>query len=191
MVITRTGSTGSRVPPALMTTVRPARSPLRPRTAWMWPRISAGSARRPMPMRPDARRPGAGPTTTAPRSLSRFMLCWVAGWSHMWASMAGASRRGASVARAVAVRASSARPWASRARVWAVAGATASISARRAKATCSTANSDCMSNMSVTTGRWVRLRKARGVTNLAASVVRMTSTSAPCWASLLVRSRAL
>ncbi len=53
----------------------------------------------------------------------------------MWLSMAGASRMGASVARAVVVSMLSARPAAILAMVLAVAGATTSKSARFARLT--------------------------------------------------------
>ena len=76
----------------------------------------------------------------------------------------------------VVVRASSAMPWASLAMQWTVAGATRMRSALWARATCSTASSDWVSNMSVMTGLWVRLRNVRGVMKLAAPWLSMTST---------------
>ena len=145
MVMTRTGSMGSWVPPALTTMVRPVRSPVRPRVAEMWPSRSMGSTRRPMPTRPDARRPGAGPAMATPRwrSFSRFSC--VAGWAYISASMAGATSSGAEVAMTVVVKGSSARPTASLAMQLTVAGAMTTMSARRARATCSLANSELTS----------------------------------------------
>ena len=153
--------------------------------------ISAGSIMRPEPVMPEARRPTAGPATVMPRDLSVSTLCCVAGLSYMWPSMAGQTTTGARVASTVVVRASSASPWAMRAMVLAVAGATTTRSARSAMATWSILSSVLGSNMSVTTGRWVMLPKARGDANLVAASVMTTSTIAPCWVSLLARSTAL
>ena len=58
----RTGSSGSRVPPALTTTCRPSRSPARANRRSTASRIVAGSARRPMPVRPEASSPTSGST---------------------------------------------------------------------------------------------------------------------------------
>ena len=88
----------------------------------------------------------------APRSRSLSRFSWVAGLSYMWPSIAGAMTRGAEDARMVVVRASSAMPWASLAMQWTVAGATRMRSALCARATCSTASSDWVSNISVITG---------------------------------------
>ena len=70
----RTASSGSRVPPAVTSTRRPASLPLgsppasdAPRCA---PRSPSGSAIRPGPTRPSASSPSSGPTTIAPRSTS-------------------------------------------------------------------------------------------------------------------------
>ena len=98
-----------------------------------------------MPIRPEARRPGAGPAmaTSRCRSFSRFSC--VAGWAYMSASIAGATSRGAEVAMTVVVRGSSANPAASLAMQFTVAGAITTMSARRARATCSLANSELTS----------------------------------------------
>ena len=105
--------------------------------------------------------------------------------------MAGATSSGALDATTVVVKGSSAIPMASLAMVWTVAGATTMTSACRASSTCSTAYSESASKASVTTGRWVRLRKASGVTNCVAPRLIMVSTNAPACVSLLARSRAL
>ena len=52
-------------------------------------------------------------------------------------------------------------------------------------------NSDSRSNISVTTGRWVTLRKVSGVTNSCADLVITTSTRTPSCVSLLASSTAL
>ena len=191
MVSTRTGSSGSWVPPALTTMLRPRRSPFAPSVCAMRPSSSGVSASRPHPVSPEASLPLPGPTMTAPRSLSVCAFCRTAGCSHMLASIAGATSRGAPVASAVTLMGSSARPRASFASMWAVAGATASRSAACASATCSMASGEPGSNRSVSTGRWVTLRKVRGVTNRVAEYVMSTSTAAPPCVSLLARSAAL
>ena len=73
----RTGSIGSRVPPADTTTRTPVEvavpRPVRPRSEARPSRpstvatISAGSASRPVPTSPPARRPSSGGTTVTPR----------------------------------------------------------------------------------------------------------------------------
>ena len=86
----------------------------------------------------------------------------------MLPSMAGATTNGHLAATIVVVRGSSANPRASLAMQWTVAGATTITSASWARATCSTLYSESGSKESVTTARWVILRKARGVTNWVA-----------------------
>ena len=166
--MTRTGSIASCVPPALTTIRRPARSPFRPKAAAIWPTSSAGSNSRPIPVSPDASRPGAGPASNTPRCRKLARFSCVAGWSYILASIAGATSSGASVAITVVVSGSSASPAASFAMQCTVAGAITTMSAQRANATCSTLYSAPASKVSVTTLRCVRLRKASGVTNCVA-----------------------
>jgi hypothetical protein len=109
----------------------------------------------------------------------------------MWLSIAGASRMGAVVARAVVVNMLSAMPAANLARVLAVAGATISRSARWARLTWPISVSASRANISVTTGRWVRAWKVRGVTNSRAASVRIASTRAPALTRWLHRAAAL
>ena len=54
-------------------------------------------------MRPEARRPSSGSTTTAPRAARVATCACVAGCAHISASMAGASTRGATLASTVVV----------------------------------------------------------------------------------------
>ena len=98
----RTGSIGSRVPPAETTTRRPASDGgvSARRTAST---ITSGSARRPLPMSPPARRPSAGGTIRTPRSRSVVRFCCTAGCSHISVCMAGHTITGARVASSVAV----------------------------------------------------------------------------------------
>ena len=58
----RTGSMGSRVPPALTTTLSPSRSPARSKSRSTASAMVAGSARRPIPVRPEASDPTSGST---------------------------------------------------------------------------------------------------------------------------------
>ena len=86
---------------------------------------SAGSASRPAPHSPfEASRPVPGATIGAPRRRSVSTFACVAGCSHMWLFMAGASTSGAVEASAALVSRLSARPAASLAIVLADAGAT-------------------------------------------------------------------
>ncbi len=126
LVMNRTGSIGSRVPPADTTTLTPARSsrPSRPsrssrssRAARPAASISstvatttAGSARRPAPLSPPASRPSSGGTTVTPRPRSTSRLCWTEGCSHISVCMAGQTTTGAADATSVAVSRSSAIP---------------------------------------------------------------------------------
>ncbi len=112
----RTGSMGSRVPPAETTIRNPARSrmvgppllpactpfaapgtpfardPGRPRASSASrarATITGGSAMRPDPTSPPASRPFAGSTTPTPRDRSTARLCCTAGCSHISVCMAG------------------------------------------------------------------------------------------------------
>ncbi len=125
----RTASMGSRVPPAVTSTRRPSQGPAvigpRPRAASIAARTTAGSARRPIPHSPwEPSRPSVGATRRTPRSWSVATLACVAGCSHMWTFIAGATSTGQVAASAAEVRRLSASPWASFARVFALAGAT-------------------------------------------------------------------
>ena len=97
----RTGSMGSRVPPAVTSTCSPARSWRRPsergrRAATMASGVgqAAGAARRPRPGGPTS-----GSTTCTPRRRSVATLSWTAGCSHISVCMAGQTTTGALVAR--------------------------------------------------------------------------------------------
>ena len=111
----RTGPIGSRVPPAVISMVRPAMSPAGtgpsaariPRTAST---TSASSASRPAPVLPPARWPSTGPTIVTPRSANVATLSVTAGCSHISVCMAGQTTTGARVAKRVAVSRSPDRP---------------------------------------------------------------------------------
>ena len=126
----RTESIGSRVPPAVTSSLSPssergAYAPP-PSTRSMAARISGGSASLPVPHSPrEASSPVAGGTTTTPRASSSSTLATVAGCAHIRSFIAGAITSGTAVARAALVRRLSARPVASLAIVFADAGAIA------------------------------------------------------------------
>ena len=126
-----------------------------------------------------------------PRSRSVATFACTAGCAHIWLSIAGATSSGASVAIAVSVTKSSARPVARRESVAAVAGAISITSARRASSTCASPSGPLGSNMSVYGLRWVIALNASGVTNSIAPLVSTTSTVAPACTRRLVTSTAL
>ena len=189
---TRTGSSGSRVPPAVTRQRLPARSPRRPSSRRMCPIRASGSSMRPSPPAPEAWRPLAGPATATPSSRRRATLRRVAGWLHISVSIAGATSTGARVPSAVSASRSSASPCASRARVWAVAGAMASRSASAASLTCGMpCGTPRAANRSVCTVPGVSAAKVAAVTKRAPAAVRITSTCAPCCTSALTSAAAL
>ena len=153
--------------------------------------ISADSTIRPLPTSPDASLPSIGPANLTPLDFNVSTLCAVALLAHIWASIAGATIRGALVARAVAPSGSSARPIANFAIVLAVAGATTITSAPKASATWSMFKSEFDSNRPTVTGRCVSASNVVGPTNSDAPDVITTSTCAPLCTNLLARSAAL
>ena len=122
LVMKRTGSMGSRVPPADTTRRTPSRSsppgeappgmapPGMPSASSTVATITVGSASRPVPTSPPANRPSSGETTVTPRERRVSRLCWTAGCSHISVCMAGHTTTGAAVAMSVAVSRSSANP---------------------------------------------------------------------------------
>jgi len=74
---------------------------------------SSTGQRRPIPSYPQANMPFSGPMNSAPRCLRSATLATVAGCSHILPFIAGAISSGASVARTMEVKASSAKPCAS------------------------------------------------------------------------------
>ncbi len=151
----RTGSRGSRVPPAVTRTRTPVNGiPGSSSEAATWaappPRvaaaatasasaaISAGSGSRPRPVSAPVSRPDAGSMTWAPRARNVATLAWVAGCSHISVCMAGAKTTGHRAVSRVAVSRSSARPHAAFASRSAVAGATTTRSACCPIRTCGT-----------------------------------------------------
>ncbi len=137
----RTGSQGSWVPPALMTTRRPRRSssgrPRRSRSSAA-ATMADGSGSRPGPLSAPVSRPTAGSRTTTPRARNCATLCWVAGCSHISVCIAGASTTGQRAVSSTLVSRSSASPCVARAIRSAVAGATRMRSASWPRRTCGT-----------------------------------------------------
>ena len=187
-----TGSMGSRVPPAEMTTCRPCRllspspeascAPANPAAACVkaaraCDTICSGSGIRPTPESLPVRRPLSGSMTVRPRSRSTATFSRVAGLTHIWVCMAGARTTGAWQVSIVAVSMSSARPARTRASRSAEAGATTTSSAHSATATCSTAAGS--SKTPVDTGLPLTAARAGAPMNLSADSVATTLTSCP------------
>ena len=99
LVRKRTGSSISRVGPAVMSRRRPAKSCLGQRTSSMACRMAAGSSMRPTSSSPQARWPRAGPQKRAPHARRHSTFFCVAGCLHMAAFIAGASSTGQRMAR--------------------------------------------------------------------------------------------
>lgn len=135
-----------------------------------------GFAMRPLPLVPQARSPLSASIIEILREVMVARLAWVAGLCHMPVFMAGAMRRGARVARAVAVRMSSASPWASLAITLAVQGAMIMRSARSAREMWSGDQVEGSSNIAVVTGLRERVRSVRGVMKRVAPSVMTTHT---------------
>ena len=179
----RTGSRCSRVPPALTTTRRPARSRAAARctiegsvsTAVATAASSAGSGRRPGPVSGPVSRPESGSTTMQPRDRSVSTLARVAACSHISVCIAGAKTTGQWAVSRVEVSRSSARPVAARASRSAVAGATITRSACWPSRTCGTW---CTSSKTdVCTGLPDRAAQVAAPTNSSAAAVGITVTS--------------
>ncbi len=188
----RTGSSGSRVPPALTTTWRPARSgPAAPRasTRRQISNSSPGSGSLPLPVSTPVSRPTAGSITTAPRRRSTATFSRVAGCSHISVCIAGAKTTGQRAVSRVFVSRSSARPWAAFASRSAVAGATITRSACWPIRTCGT--SCTPDQTSVETGWPERASQVGAPTNRRAEAVGTTRTSWPDSVSRRSSSQAL
>src|SRR5438093_83724 len=145
--------------------------------------VFSSDARRPGPTSPEASGPDSGSTTRTPRALSRAIFSCVAGFCHMCVSIAGAMTTGALVASTVVAMRSSAMPFARREMTCAVAGATTMTSASRPIATCPTARSSCIWNISTSTGRYVSAWNVIGRTNSVAERLMTTCTVAPACVS--------
>jgi hypothetical protein len=190
LLMNRTGSSGSRVGPALMTTLSPASGPASS-AANTARAISSASSMRPRPVSPQACSPLAGPSSRTPRAASVPAFACVAACAHIRRFIAGAAHTGASVARHSVLSRSSARPAASRARQSALAGAISTSSAQRASSMWPIAASAASSQSSVRTGRPDSAWKVSGVTKRRAPALITTCTSAPCSRSWRTSSAAL
>src|SRR5215472_17200845 len=179
----RTGSIGSRVPPALTTTRRPARSHrVRPAATASARNRTAAPGSRPAPTWPLARRPASGSTTANPNRRSAPTFSATAGLAHIASFMAGATTTGQRAASTVAATRSSACPRARRATRSAVAGATSATRTQSPSSTCGSGGPSG-ANRSVWTGRPVRPWNVAGPTNRVAAAVIATRTSQPAWTS--------
>src|SRR5258705_8698139 len=177
----RTGSSGSRVPPAVTTTCRPASeaSAAVPRrnTRCATSKISTGSGSRPLPVSAPVSRPEAGSITITPRDRSVATFATVAGCSHISVCIAGTSTTGQRAVSSVFVSRSSASPCAALASRSAVAGATTTRSAHWPIATCGTS---CTSaHTPVATGWPDSAAHVASPTKRSADAVGTTRTGCP------------
>src|SRR5215472_13594073 len=186
----RTGSIGSRVPPALTTTRRPARSRRAPTACASADSRTPAPGSRPAPTWPLARWPDSGSTTVSPWARSAATFSATAGLAHIASFIAGATTTGQRAASTVAATRSSACPRATRATRSAVAGATSAACAQSPSSTCGSAGPSA-ANRSVWTGRPVRPWNVAGPTNRVAAAVIATRTWQPPWTSRETRSATL
>ena len=183
----RTGSSASRVGPAVTSRCSPAMSFWQARWRWMCSSSCWGSGILPGPTAPQASRPQAGSITSTPYPRRRARLAWVAGFSYMPVFMAGATSLGHRQASTVVVSISSAMPFAILAITLALAGATSTRSARSATATCSISKEKLRSKVSTMQRVPVSASKVSGAIKRVAFSVISTSTVAFCFTSILAR----
>ena len=185
----RTASIGSRVPPAVTSTVRPAKS-CGVSAASTAATMSAGSAMRPDPTSPPASGPSTGPTIRTPRAASTATLSWTDGCSHISVCMAGATTTGARVASKVAESTSPERPVRRSEIRRAVAGHTTTTSALWPSAVCGIDASE-ESHSDVTAGADARAENVVSPTIRRAPPVSTGVTCAPSATSRRHTSTAL
>ena len=113
----------------------PEKSPFLPSTISVTPSKSDVSTIRPRPISPDANLPSAGPAINTPSDISVATFLWVAEFSNMLASIAGATTIGDFVASTEVSSGLSLKPFASFAMVLALAGAITNMSACSARNT--------------------------------------------------------
>ena len=173
LVKKRTGSSASRVGPAVTSTFFPVRSPgVKARSTAS--RMVSSSAMCPLPTSLQASKPTFGSMNCArSKVLSVCMLRWVTGFSYILLFIAGAMSSGARVAMTVVVSISSATPDATLPMKFALAGATRNTSARLASAMCSTSHLSGRANISTTAGFPVRVSMVCCVMKLVAFLVKM------------------
>ena len=151
--------------------------------------IRSGSARRPAPTSPPARRPDSGSTTCTPRRRSVARFSWTAGCSHISVCIAGHTSTGARVASSVAVSRSSEMPAAYLPSSFAVAGATTTRSALWPSRVCGIGSGP--SNSEVRAGSDASAENVSAPTNRCASSVRTGATCTPASTSRRHTSTAL
>ena len=185
--MTRTGSIGSAVGPAVINTRLPSKV-----LGWKNAISSAtscrGSSMRPSPVSPQAWDPDPGPRIITPSSISCSTLRCVGGADHISRFMAGATSRGQLRARHSVDSRSLAWPWTSLAMKSAEAGATSTASAPRVRSICAMLLGMRASHWSMNTGRPDSACMVVGVMKWVAASVMTTSTVAPCSTSRRTRS---
>ena len=91
LLMWRTGSMASTVGPSVTSTRFPCSAPSVGSSVRSRSTMVSGSAMRPLPSSPLARRPSSGSTTCTPRSLRVARFCCVLACAYMSRSMAGAT----------------------------------------------------------------------------------------------------
>src|SRR5579863_2030779 len=159
-----------------------------PSSSVMRSKIWLGSAIRPVPVVPQLSQPSPGSTKCTPSALSWARLRCTAGLAHMSLFIAGAASTGPVKARYSVESRSSARPCANLARQSALAGATTSNCARRARPMCSPSGCSRGEKSLVCTGRFVSASNVVAPMNFCAARVITTETEAPACTSRLASS---
>ena len=191
LAITRTGSIGSWVGPAVTMTCLPASGPGPPSAASIAARIASGSGSRPGPYSPQAISPSSGSRMVTPSARSRATLRFVASCCHIRTFIAGAASTFLSVASSRVVARSSAIPAAIFASRSAVAGQTTTRSASRDSWIWPISASSLRSQRLVWTGCSDKAASVIGVTNWAPPAVSTQRTLPPALRISRISSHAL
>ncbi len=188
----RTGSIGSKVGPAVISSCLPCNS-------FGWKKASSssssasGSIIRPSPVSPQACSPATGPRSETPSVCNCAALRCVAAFSHISTFIAGATSSGTEAGRArhsVESR-SSAAPWTSLRMKSAEHGAIITASASRVRSMWAMLFEMRLSHWSVNTGRPDSACIVTGVMKCRAASVITTCTRAPALISPRTSSAAL
>ena len=193
LVRPRTGSIGSKVGPAVISTRLPS-SAFGSKNATSSSSSSSGSSMRPSPTSPQACSPLPTPSTLAPSAVICRRLRCVAGCDHISRFIAGATssgQRSIGRARHSSDSRSDAAPCASCAIKSALAGATSTASASRVRLMCAMLFGSRASHWLVATLRLDSACRVTGVMKRSAAAVMTTCTVAPALTSRRTSSAAL
>ncbi len=186
----RTGSSGSKVGPAVINTRCPCRI-FGWKNAQIASNVAEGSSIRPSPTSPHACTPESGPSTCTPSPRSCATLRCVAGFCHIWRFIAGTTSSGQSRATQSVESRSSQLPCASLAMKSVEAGAITIASASRDRSMCAMLLAIRASHCDVYTGRPDSACMVTGVMNWVAASVMTICTVAPAFTSRRVSSAIL